>query len=147
MKTPVGDSRRADIPGDLLDEAKSFRETMVEDIAECDDKLMDKYLEGGDLEADELKAGLRKGVLTGDLVPVMCGSAAKAIGIRPLMDVLANYLPSPVDRGPLKGKAPKTATPRRGSRTRRHPFRLSFSRLLPTRMLASSRFSAFSPVP
>ncbi len=72
-----GVGKTADISTDLMDEAKSMRSSMVEDIAETDDELMNKYLESGELSADELKAGLRKGVLSGSIIPVICGSAVK----------------------------------------------------------------------
>jgi elongation factor G len=105
---PKGGYKTIDIPDDMTDQAKSYRETMVEDIAECDDALMDKYLESGELSLEEIKAGLRKGVISGALLPVICGSATKNIGLAPLMDVIVQYMPSPVDRGPVKGKKPGT---------------------------------------
>ncbi len=97
-----------DIPEDILEDADSYREIMVEDIAESDDELMNKYLEEGELSIDDLKSGLRKGVMSGDLVPVICGSATKNIGVIPLIDMIVSYLPSPVDRGPAIGKKPDT---------------------------------------
>jgi elongation factor G len=105
-----GKFQREDIPADMLDQAESYRETLVEDIAECDEGLMDKYLEGGELSVDELTDGLRKGVISGELIPVTCGSAIKNIGIIPLMDMIANYLPSPLDRGAIIGTKPGTDT-------------------------------------
>jgi elongation factor G len=101
-----GNFKVEDIPDPLKDEASSCRETMVEDVAECEEGLMDLYLDKGDLEPDELKSGIRKGVNSGELIPVICGSALKNIGIKPLMDMIVRYLPSPVDRGPAKGKKP-----------------------------------------
>ena len=83
-----------DVPEDMAAEAKSFRDSMVEDIAEGDESLMDKYLETGELSIDELKAGLRRGIISRDLLPIFCGSALKMIGIRPLMDAIGSYLPS-----------------------------------------------------
>ncbi|MDO9527545.1 MAG: elongation factor G [Syntrophales bacterium] len=97
-----------DISEDMLEDADSYREIMVEDIAESDDELMNKYLEDGELSIDDLKSGLRKGVMSGDLVPVICGSATKNIGVSPLIDMIVNCLPSPVDRGPAVGKKPGT---------------------------------------
>lgn len=108
----VGDGKgaynTADIPADMVNDAQSYRETMVEDIAESDEELMDKYLEAGELSVDELKAGLRKSVLTGGIIPVICGSAARNIGVLPFIDLIVNNLPSPVDRGPITGKKPGT---------------------------------------
>jgi len=105
---PKGGYKTVDIPDDMTDIAQSHRETMVEDIAECDEALMDKYLENGELSLDETKAGLRKGVISGVLLPVICGSAIKNIGLSPLMDIIVQYMPSPVDRGPVYGKKPGT---------------------------------------
>ncbi len=103
-----GKFKTEDIPEDILEDADSYREIMVEDIAESDDELMNKYLEEGELSIDDLKSGLRKGVMSGDLIPVICGSATKNIGVSPLIDMIVNCLPSPVDRGPAIGKKPDT---------------------------------------
>jgi elongation factor G len=103
-----GTYKTEDIPADLADDAEGYRETMVEDIAESDETLMDKYLEAGELSLDELKSGLRKGVSSGGLIPVICGSAARNISILPLIDMIIGYLPSPVDRGAVIGKKPGT---------------------------------------
>jgi len=81
---------------------------MVEDIAECDEELMDKYLEEGELSIDDIQNGLRKGVASGNLIPVICGSALNSIGIIPLMDIIVTSLPSPLDRGVVVGKKPNT---------------------------------------
>ncbi|NMC92859.1 MAG: elongation factor G, partial [Smithella sp.] len=97
-----------DIPSDLAQEAGALRSSMVEDIAEADDELMNKYLEAGELSDEELKAGLRKGVLSGSIVPVICGSAVKGIGVTLLADLAVSSFASPVDRGPMKGKKPGT---------------------------------------
>lgn len=101
-----GAGKAMDIPADLAEEASALRSSMVEDIAEADDELMNKYLEAGELSAEELKSGLRKGVLAGSIVPVICGSALKGIGVTMLMDLAASSFASPVDRGPVKGKKP-----------------------------------------
>ena len=103
-----GVTKPTDIPADLLEEAKSMRASMVEDIAEADEDMMNKYLEEGELSAEELKAGLQKGVNACGIVPLICGSAVKGIGIAMLMDLAVNSFTSPVDRGPVKGKKPGT---------------------------------------
>jgi elongation factor G len=103
---PKGKPKKEDIPEDLLDTAQVYRETMVEDIAECDEDLMDKYLEEGELSPEELKKGLRKGITAGDLVPVLCGTAIKSMGSVPLLDMIVDYMPSPLDRGPVTGIIP-----------------------------------------
>jgi len=97
---------REDIPGDLLADAESYRETMVEDIAECDEALMDKYLEEGELGVEDIKSGLRKGVLACELFPVTCSSSVKVMGANVVMDMIVEYLPSPVDRGVVTGTLP-----------------------------------------
>jgi elongation factor G len=103
-----GAGKVIDIPADMKEEVNNLRGSMVEDIAEADDELMNKYLEAGELSADELKAGLKKGVSSGSLIPVMCGSAVKGIGISMLMDLIVNTFASPVDRGAKTGKKPGT---------------------------------------
>jgi len=111
MKALVFDNQKkmaksVDIPADMAEEVKKCRDILVEDIAETDDGLMNKYLEGGELSAEDLQAGLRKGVLAGLLTPVACGSAMKHIGISSLLDTIVQYFPSPVDPGGKAGKKP-----------------------------------------
>jgi len=101
-----GAYKSADIPADMKDIVEKYRENMVEDIAESDEKLMDKYLDAGELSDDELKAGLKKGVMSLSLLPIACGSAVKNVGIAPFIDLVINALPSPVERGPVTGKKP-----------------------------------------
>jgi elongation factor G len=103
-----GAGKASDIPAEMMDEVKSLRDSMVEDIAEADDELMNKYLESGELSDEELKTGLKKGVSAGNLIPVLCGSSTKGIGISLLLDLIVSSFASPVDRGPIKGKKPKT---------------------------------------
>ena len=103
-----GTYKTADIPADMSAEVEKYRESMVEDIAESDEALMEKYLEAGELSLDDLKSGLRKGVLEGGIVPVTCGSALKNIGITTLIESIVYILPSPLDRGPVTGKKPGT---------------------------------------
>jgi len=87
-----------DIPNELLDKAKKYRETMVEKIAEQDDILMGKYLSGQEITIEELKAVLRKAVCDIKLIPVLCGSSLKNKGVQPVLNAVVDYLPSPVDR-------------------------------------------------
>ncbi|MDY0187552.1 MAG: elongation factor G [Syntrophus sp. (in: bacteria)] len=105
---PKGGHKTVDIPEDMKDEAEGMRETMMEDIAESDENLMEKYLEDGEISVEDMKEGLRTGVISGSIVPAMCGSALKHIGIGPLIDVIVRYLPSPLDRGPAVGTKPGT---------------------------------------
>ncbi|HOG17729.1 MAG TPA: elongation factor G [Syntrophales bacterium] len=101
-----GAAKAADIPADLLPEAEKYRESLVEDIAESDEALMNKYLEGGTLSPEELNAALRKAVLSCSILPVACGAPLQNIAVVNLLDILTACLPSPVDRGPVKGKKP-----------------------------------------
>jgi len=117
-----GIGKVSDIPADLLEEANLMHSSMVEDIAEADDELMNKYLEAGELSADELKSGLRKGVVSGNLIPVICGSAVKGIGVSMLMDLAVASFASPVDRGPIKGKKPGTDTTEERKPSEDEPF-------------------------
>ncbi|MCX5842922.1 MAG: elongation factor G [Deltaproteobacteria bacterium] len=103
-----GTYKSGDIPSYMTDHVEKSRENMVEDIAESDDALMDKYLDTGELSDDELKTGLRKSVISGSLVPVVCGAALKNMGITSLMDLIIHVMPSPLDRGPVSGKKPAT---------------------------------------
>jgi len=105
-----------DIPADMLDEAKHYREQLVEKVSEADDKLLEKYLHGEELTEDEIKAALRKRVIQsvhtkGDkaepaFVPVICGSAFKNKGVQPLLDAVVDYLPSPLDVPAIVGFDP-----------------------------------------
>ena len=103
-----GIGKAVDIPAEMKDEVKSLHDSLVEDIAEADDELMNKYLEAGELSDEELNTGLKKSVSSGSLIPVVCGSSMKGIGISLLLDLIVSSFASPVDRGPVKGKKPKT---------------------------------------
>jgi len=92
-----------DIPVDLADQAKEYREKLVEAAVELDDKAMEAYLEGKEPDEATLKRLIRKAVLTGAFYPVLCGSAFKNKGVQPLLDAVIDYLPSPVDVPPIKG--------------------------------------------
>jgi elongation factor G len=105
-----GKAKKEDIPADMQDLVESERETLVENIAEADDNLIEKYLEGEALSDEELNAALRNGTLSHTFVPVICGSATKNIGIDLLMDFIVTSMPSPIDRGPKKGVDPDSGT-------------------------------------
>jgi len=92
-----------DIPEELEAQAKEARAYMVERIAELDDALTFKFLEGQEITVEELKAALRKGVISNQAAPVFCGSSLKNKGVQVLLDAVIDYLPSPVDVPPLKG--------------------------------------------
>jgi elongation factor G len=92
-----------DIPAELQDVADEWREKMVEVAAEANEELMNKYLEAGELTEQELKDGLRRRTIAGEIVPMLCGSAFKNKGVQAMLDAVIDYLPSPVDIPPVKG--------------------------------------------
>jgi elongation factor G len=92
-----------DIPPELLDEAKSFREKMLEVVCEHDDVLLEKYFNAQSISVDELKASLRASTLSLKVTPVLCGSAFKNKGVQQLLDAVVDYLPSPADLPPVVG--------------------------------------------
>jgi elongation factor G len=97
-----------DIPPDLKEEAELAREKMLESLAEVDDQLMEKYLEGQSVTVEEIVAGLRRATIAIKAVPVMLGAAFKNKGVQPLLDAVIDYLPSPGDIPPVKGVHPDT---------------------------------------
>ncbi len=111
-----GKASPGEIPAELQDRAASEREALVENIAETDDALLEKYLDGQSLCEEELLKGLRKGALAQAFVPVLCGSAKKNIGIDLLMDSINACLPSPGERGEIIGVDPVS-----GEQTQRKP--------------------------
>jgi elongation factor G len=97
-----------EVPAEMADEVKKMRDRMIEQIAETDDSLTERYLEGGEISADELRAALRSATLKSQLVPVLCGSALKNKGVQSLLDSIIYYLPSPLDKPPVVGTYPGT---------------------------------------
>ncbi len=97
-------STEEDIPADLLEDAKSRREQLIEKVAESSEELMNKFFEEGSLSDDDLVTGLKTAIKTGSLVPVFAVSAIKVVGLNNFLDFIAAYFPSPVDRDPVKGK-------------------------------------------
>ena len=95
-----------EIPAEMLEAVETEREALIENVAEADDALIEKYLEGETLSDDEIKQTLRKGTVSRTFVPVLCGSATRNIGIDLLMDYIVNCLPSPIDRDPYQGINP-----------------------------------------
>ena len=92
-----------DIPADLVDSAKEWREKMVESAAEADEELMNKYLENGDLSAEDIVKGLRKQCIAGEIQPMFCGSSFKNKGVQRMLDGVVEFLPSPADIPPVEG--------------------------------------------
>jgi elongation factor G len=97
-----------DIPADLVESAKEWREKLVEQVSSVDDDLMMKYLEGEEVTEDELRKAIRKGTLELKIVPVVTGSAFKNKGVQTLLDAVVDYLPSPLDVPAIEGVNPKT---------------------------------------
>jgi elongation factor G len=98
-----------DIPAEMLEEATEWRNKMIEAVAETDDTLLERFFENPDsITADELRAAVRKAVIAMTIVPVMCGSAFKNKGVQTLLDGIAAYLPSPLDKGNIEGINPET---------------------------------------
>jgi elongation factor G len=99
---------RGPIPEDMADEVATYREQVVERVIELDDELMARYLEGEQIAPDEIRKTLRRATISGALIPVLCGTALKNKGVRPLLDAVVDYLPSPLDVPPVKGINPRT---------------------------------------
>ena len=97
-----------DVPADMLEQAKQYRESLVEQAVEVDEAATEAYLEGKEPTEAELKALIRKGAVTLQFVPILCGSAFKNKGVQPLLDAVVDYLPSPLDVHPVNGIDVKT---------------------------------------
>ncbi len=96
-----------EIPADMLDLAKEYRQKMIEAVAECDDALMEKFFAGEELTTEEIKSTIRKMTIANQMVPVVCGSAYKNKGVQLLLDAIVDYMPSPVDIPAIRGVVPK----------------------------------------
>ena len=101
----------ADVRAELLEEAQTAREHMLESVVETDDELMEKYFGGEEITEEEIKKAIRTATISGIVVPVLCGTAFKNKGIQPLLDAVVAYMPSPLDVGAVKGIDPKTEEP------------------------------------
>ena len=97
-----------DIPADLVDEAAKYRDALVEAVADVDDELAHKYLEGEEITEAEIKHGIRLATLQYKWVPILCGSALRNKGVQPMLDAVVDYLPSPLDVPPVIGLDPRT---------------------------------------
>jgi len=115
-KDPMGQKFNiVDIPADMLEDAKTWRQQLVESIVETNDELMEGYLEGKEPDLDKLKAALRKAICDNKVIPILCGSAFKNKGVQQLLDAVVDYLPAPSDVAAIKGTLPD------GSETERAP--------------------------
>ena len=97
-----------EIPSDMREQVKEYREKMIEGLAEVDEHLMEKYVHGEPITPAELKAAVRKGTISMKLFPVLCGASFKNKGVQPLLDAVIDYLPSPLDIPPVQGINPET---------------------------------------
>jgi elongation factor G len=93
----------SEIPADLLEKAKEYREKMIEAISEFDDKLFEKFIEGHGVSNEEIRAGIRKATIALKIFPVICGTAFKNKGVQTMLDAIVDYLPSPLDVPPIEG--------------------------------------------
>ncbi|MDE0085622.1 MAG: elongation factor G, partial [Candidatus Poribacteria bacterium] len=97
-----------DIPAEMEEMVHEYRDRLFAAVAEWDDELLEKYLDGVEITPEEIKTGLRQAVLSSKVVPVLCGSALKNKGVQPLLDGIVSYLPAPTDVKPVVGFNPKT---------------------------------------
>nr|WP_315025103.1 elongation factor G [uncultured Aminipila sp.] len=97
-----------DIPADMMEQANEWREKMIEAVAECDEELTMKFLEGEELTKKEIKDTIRKAAIAGQMVPVTCGSAYRNKGVQMMLDAVVDYMPSPLDIPAIKGIIPGT---------------------------------------
>ena len=102
------DDTIGEVPAEMMDDVESYRQALLEMVAEFDDDLMMKVLEGEEPTIEEFKAAIRKAVITGDFYPVLCGSAYKNKGVTAMLDAVVDYLPSPLDVPAIKGINPDT---------------------------------------
>ena len=99
---------KTDIPEELSDLAEEWRETLLEAVAELDEELMMKFLEGEEITMKEIKTVIRKATIAGEMIPVTCGSAYRNKGVQMMLDAIVDYMPSPLDIPPIKGVIPGT---------------------------------------
>lgn len=103
-----GKFKEEEVPADIKERATALHDALVEAVAESEDALLERYLSAGSLTPEDLQAGLRQAVVARRLFPVVCGSASKNIGVHPLLNVLVEYCPSPLDRPPVEGREVKS---------------------------------------
>lgn len=101
-------SEATEIPEEMKDDAELYRQNLLDAVAESDDELMMKYLEGEEITAEEIKAAIRKATIACKMTPVLCGSSYKNKGVQPMLDAVVDYMPSPIDIPAIKGVDPDT---------------------------------------
>jgi len=102
------DIREEEIPEDMMEKAQEYRIKMLEHVAETDEALMEKYLEGEELTVEEIKTAIRKSTIANTMVPVCCGTSYKNKGVQPLLDAVVDFMPAPIDVPDIKGVNPNT---------------------------------------
>ena len=102
------DIRVEEIPEEMKEKAEEYRQKLIEAVAELDDEIMEKYLEGEEIPIEDIKRVIRKGTISNHMVPVTCGTSYKNKGVQKLLDAIVDYMPSPVDIPPIQGVNPDT---------------------------------------
>src|SRR5258706_5382778 len=111
-----------EIPAYMLEQAKEYREKLVETLADVDDAVMERYLEGEEMSIEDLKAGIRRATIASKANPVLCGSAFKNKGVQPMLDAVVDFLPSPLDVPAIEGTATDGETPLQRKPSSSEPF-------------------------
>ena len=137
-----------DIPADLQDKAEQYRAELLDQVAESDEELLEKYLESGELTEDEIRSGIRKLTINREAYPVLCGSAFKDKGVQPMLDAVVDYLPSPEDVPSIVGFDPKDESIEIDRKpTTDDPFSALVFKISTHRSTASSCSCASTPAP
>ncbi len=102
------DERKEEIPADMKAKAEEYRTAMIEAAAECDEELMELYLEGEEISSDMIKRAIRKGTIANEIVPVLCGTSYRNKGVQNLLDAVVDFMPAPIDIPAIKGTVPRT---------------------------------------
>jgi elongation factor G len=122
-KDPKGEKpEEVEVPAELVDELKEYRAELVEQIAETDEKLSEKYLNDEKISVEELKAALRKATIANELVPTYAGASLRNKGVQPVLDGVVDFLPNPLDVPPVKGKNPETGKEEERKTNAKGPF-------------------------
>ncbi len=143
-----GKIEEKDVPENMKGDVATYRKKLVEQIAETDDALLEKYLDKGDLPEQDIIAGLKHGTIGGGLLPVLCGSPVKNMGIQPLLDMILMCLPSPEEHARIVRSRVRTREPARrrcGNRRPTTPLQRSYSRPSTTPLQGSCPWSASIP--
>src|SRR5690606_6231808 len=111
-----------EIPASMAEQVAQYREKLIETLAEVDDVVMERYLEGEDLSTEDIKAAIRRATVASKANPVLCGSAFKNKGVQPMLDAVVDYLPSPLDVPAIEGTSLDGVTPMQRVPSASEPF-------------------------